>query len=218
MILRPLTAELDSKDSPVRQFLDDRFTSGLRDVQRRYRQAAPPLVVPSADRQEANPGTVGTAENDVLTNPNAPSGPDWGNVKNALAGKAALPSDGWVFGPGYTKGLSTADVAAELKAPQSTATLDSWESTVLSPLTAIPDYIAGKAASAAGSAAEGALGALLPSIGAIALKLTLTLGAAALVVIGLELTTGAGKDARDLMPAAPPPSELAADAPELAAA
>ena len=44
MILRPLTAELDNKESPVRRFLDERFTSGLRDVQRRYRQAAPPLV------------------------------------------------------------------------------------------------------------------------------------------------------------------------------
>ena len=42
MIRGPLTAELDSKDSPVRRFLDDRFTSGLRDVQRRYRQAAQP--------------------------------------------------------------------------------------------------------------------------------------------------------------------------------
>src|ERR1017187_7774437 len=66
MVLRPLTAELDSKDSPIRRFLDDRFTSGLRDVQRRYRQAAPPLVVPSADRQEANPGTVGTAADWLL--------------------------------------------------------------------------------------------------------------------------------------------------------
>jgi hypothetical protein len=54
MSLRPLTAELDSKDLPVRRFLDARFTSGLRDVQRRYRQAAPPCVVSSADRQEAN--------------------------------------------------------------------------------------------------------------------------------------------------------------------
>ena len=66
MGLRPLTAELDSKDSPVRRFLDDRFTNGLRDVQRRYRQAAPSLVVPSADRQEANPGTVGTAADWLL--------------------------------------------------------------------------------------------------------------------------------------------------------
>ena len=66
MSLRPLTAELASKDSPVRRFLDDRFTSGLRDVQRRYRQAAPPLVVPSADRHEANPGTVGAAADWLL--------------------------------------------------------------------------------------------------------------------------------------------------------
>ena len=65
-MLRPLTAELDSKESPVRRFLDERFTSGLRDVQRRYRQAAPPLVVPSADRPEANPGTVGTAADWLL--------------------------------------------------------------------------------------------------------------------------------------------------------
>jgi hypothetical protein len=66
MVLRPLTAELDSKDSPVRRFLDDRFTSGLRDVQRRYRQAGPPLVVASADKREANPGTVGTAADWLL--------------------------------------------------------------------------------------------------------------------------------------------------------
>jgi hypothetical protein len=66
MMLRPLTAELDKKESPVRRFFDERFTNGLRDVQRRYRQAAPPLVVPSADRAEANPGTVGTAADWLL--------------------------------------------------------------------------------------------------------------------------------------------------------
>lgn len=66
MTLRPLTAELDDKNSPVRRFLDDRFSVGLRDVQRRYRQAAPSLVVPSAPRQEANPGTVGTAADWLL--------------------------------------------------------------------------------------------------------------------------------------------------------
>jgi hypothetical protein len=66
MIRGPLTAELNTKDSPVRRFLDERFTSGLRDVQRRYRQASPALVVPSADRQEANPGTVGTAADWLL--------------------------------------------------------------------------------------------------------------------------------------------------------
>ena len=66
MIRGPLTAELNSKDSPVRRFLDERFSSGLRDVQRRYRQASPTLVVPSADRQGANPGTVGTAADWLL--------------------------------------------------------------------------------------------------------------------------------------------------------
>ena len=66
MIRGPLTAELSRKDSPVRRFLDERFTSGMRDVQRRYRQVGPPLVVASADRQEANPGTVGTAADWLL--------------------------------------------------------------------------------------------------------------------------------------------------------
>jgi hypothetical protein len=66
VIWRPLTAELDIKESPVRRFLDERFTSGLRDVQRRYRQVNPFLVVPSTDRQEANPGTVGTAADWLL--------------------------------------------------------------------------------------------------------------------------------------------------------
>lgn len=66
MVLGPLTPELDKRDSPVRQFFDERFTSGPRDVQRRYRQAAPSLVVPSVDRQDANPGTVGTAADWLL--------------------------------------------------------------------------------------------------------------------------------------------------------
>jgi hypothetical protein len=65
-MLRPLTAELDTKGSPVRGFFDERFISGLRDLQRRYRQAAPSVVVPSADRTEANPGTVGTAADWLL--------------------------------------------------------------------------------------------------------------------------------------------------------
>lgn len=50
----------------MRRFLDERFTVGLRDVQRHYRRAAPSLVVPSADRQDANPGTVGTAADWLL--------------------------------------------------------------------------------------------------------------------------------------------------------
>ncbi len=66
MVLGPRTAELEKKDSPVRQFFDERFTAGLRDVQRRYRQPAPSLVVPPAARQDANPGTVGTAADWLL--------------------------------------------------------------------------------------------------------------------------------------------------------
>ena len=66
MIRGPLTAELNTKDSPVRRFLDERFSSGLREVQRRYRQPSPVLVVPSAERLEANPGTVGTAADWLL--------------------------------------------------------------------------------------------------------------------------------------------------------
>ena len=66
MTLGSLTAELENKGSPVRRFLDERFTVGLRDVQRRYRQAAPSLVIPPASQREANPGTVGTAADWLL--------------------------------------------------------------------------------------------------------------------------------------------------------
>jgi hypothetical protein len=65
-IRRPLTRELEDAGSPVRQFLDARFTSGLRDVQRRYRESAPPLAVPGVPRAEADPGTAGTAADRVL--------------------------------------------------------------------------------------------------------------------------------------------------------
>jgi hypothetical protein len=58
VIYRSLTGELDDIRSPVRQFLGERFSSGLREVQRRYREDAPARVIP---RNEANPGTVGTA-------------------------------------------------------------------------------------------------------------------------------------------------------------
>lgn len=66
MIRGPLTAELSSKDSPVRRFFDERFSSGLREVQRRYREVRPALVVPPAAREDANPGTVGTAADWLL--------------------------------------------------------------------------------------------------------------------------------------------------------
>jgi hypothetical protein len=62
----PLTAELADIRSPVRQLLNAQFTAGLRDVQRRYRQAAPALAVPGSAPSEANPGTVGTAADWLL--------------------------------------------------------------------------------------------------------------------------------------------------------
>jgi hypothetical protein len=65
-IRRPLTRELEDPGSPVRQFLDARFSSGLRDIQRRYREGAPPLAVPGVARADADPGTVGTAADWLL--------------------------------------------------------------------------------------------------------------------------------------------------------
>jgi len=61
VIRRPLTGELDQKDSPVRQFFEARFSPGLRDVQASYRAAAGPILVPGVPPAEANPGTIGTA-------------------------------------------------------------------------------------------------------------------------------------------------------------
>jgi hypothetical protein len=63
---RALTREIDDTSSPVRQFFDDHFTAGLKDVQRRFRQGAPPLAVPSAPPAGANPGTVGGAADWLL--------------------------------------------------------------------------------------------------------------------------------------------------------
>lgn len=61
VITRPLTKEIADPKSPVRQFLDGWFSPGLRAVQNEYGAAAPALLVPSADRHNANPGTTGTA-------------------------------------------------------------------------------------------------------------------------------------------------------------
>ena len=61
VIRKPLTGELDLKDSPVRQFFEARFSPGLRDVQASYRAAAGPMLVPAVLPAEANPGTTGTA-------------------------------------------------------------------------------------------------------------------------------------------------------------
>lgn len=62
----PLTAELADPRSPVRRFLDARFGRGLRDVQRRYREDAPGIVVPGAPREVVNPGTLGGAADWLL--------------------------------------------------------------------------------------------------------------------------------------------------------
>lgn len=60
-----LTRELDDTSSPVRLFLGQ-FTPGLRDLQRRYRQSAPPLAIPAVPLAEANPGTLGGAADWLL--------------------------------------------------------------------------------------------------------------------------------------------------------
>jgi hypothetical protein len=66
LIRGPLTREIENTGSPVRQFFDERFTSGLRDLQRRFRQAAPPMAVPPVPQTEANPGTFGGAADWLL--------------------------------------------------------------------------------------------------------------------------------------------------------
>ncbi len=101
--LRALTREIADTSSPVRQFLNDRFTSGLPDVQRRFRSPAPPLVVPSVPPAEANPGTTGGAADWLLRFLACPH-PD---VHLAMAGAGYL-------GPGMMR--ATADLAALLGA------------------------------------------------------------------------------------------------------
>jgi hypothetical protein len=46
VIRGPLTYELAQKDSPIRQFFDERLAPGLKDVQAAYRAAAGPVLVP----------------------------------------------------------------------------------------------------------------------------------------------------------------------------
>lgn len=48
VIQGPLTAQIANVRSPVRQFLGELCANGLRDVQRRYREAASELAVPGA--------------------------------------------------------------------------------------------------------------------------------------------------------------------------
>jgi len=66
LIRRPLTTEIGDARSPVRQFFNERFTVGLPDVQRRYRENSPSQVVPSVSRSDANPRTLGTAADWLL--------------------------------------------------------------------------------------------------------------------------------------------------------
>lgn len=66
IISGPLTREIGNIRSPIRQFLDDWLCPGLRPVQDQYREAAPPLLIPPADKQDAHPGTVGTAADWLL--------------------------------------------------------------------------------------------------------------------------------------------------------
>jgi hypothetical protein len=66
VIRRALTGELSVKDSPVRQFFDVRFLTGLRDIQGRFRAGAGSLLVAGAPQEEANAGTIGTATDWLL--------------------------------------------------------------------------------------------------------------------------------------------------------
>ena len=59
-----LTYEL--KDSPIRQFFDDRLSAGLKDAQAAYRTAAGPILVPGVPREAADAGTIGTAADWVM--------------------------------------------------------------------------------------------------------------------------------------------------------
>jgi len=61
VIRGPLTYELSLKDSPIRQFFDDRLTLGLKDAQATYRSAAGLMLIPGVPREQADPGTIGTA-------------------------------------------------------------------------------------------------------------------------------------------------------------
>lgn len=61
MIQGPLTTEIASKDSAVRQFFDDRLGTHLREVQATYRAGRGPILVPGVSADLANAGTIGTA-------------------------------------------------------------------------------------------------------------------------------------------------------------
>lgn len=114
--MRALTREIADTSSPVRQFLNDRFTSGLPDVQRRFRSLAPPQAVPSVPPAEANPGTIGGATDWLLRFLACPHpGAD-----------LAMAGAGRYLGPRMMR--ATADLAALLG-----ATLRPWAGPVATP-------------------------------------------------------------------------------------
>jgi hypothetical protein len=122
--MRALTREIADTSSPGRQFLNDRFTSGLPDVQRRFHSPAPPLVVPSVPPAEANPGTIGGAADWLLRFLACPH-PD---VHLAMAGA------GMYLGPRMMR--ATAELAVLLGAalrpyPGPVATPDPYDAAVL---------------------------------------------------------------------------------------
>jgi len=60
-----LTAEFNNPASPVRRYLDERFTLGLHEVRRRSRGAVPLLALPT-ERCGTLPGTLGAAAYGLL--------------------------------------------------------------------------------------------------------------------------------------------------------
>jgi len=107
IILNSLTRELANINSPVRQFFGTQFTSGLKDVQRRFREAKPSQIVATVPRAEANPGTVGTAADWLLRFLLYPE-PD---LILAAAGAALCEQGNMLFGP------ALAEIAESLAVP-----------------------------------------------------------------------------------------------------
>jgi hypothetical protein len=127
---RALTREVDDTSSPVRQFFDERFTTGLKEVQRRFRQAAPSLAVPSAPQAEANPGTVGGAADWLMRFMVCPDP----SVDLAVAGAAHLS-------PGMMMGV--AELAALLGVTGLPGTLSMGGSPVSGPAHTFTGPVAG---------------------------------------------------------------------------
>src|SRR5437762_1588828 len=126
--MRALTGEIGDTVSPVRQFLNQRFMVGFREVQGLFRGSAPVLVVAPVPVSEANPGTVGGAADWLLRFLVFPHP----NVNLAMAGAARH------LGPRMMR--ATAELAVLLKAtlrPYSgpVATPDPADATVLAEMS-----------------------------------------------------------------------------------